>query len=71
MLDCTYTYLHCQVKRYFVIGALDALSFQHLLFLAGDAILGDYQFYPGYTVFLSKSHVTELHDLEKRTGHSF
>jgi diadenosine tetraphosphate (Ap4A) HIT family hydrolase len=32
---------------------------------SGYVVLGDFQFYPGYTVFLSKVHVTELHNLGK------
>lgn len=30
---------------------------------AGYVVLGDYQFYKGYTLFLSKIHVSELHEL--------
>ncbi len=29
----------------------------------GYAVFGDYQFYPGYSLFLSKIHAEELHDL--------
>ena len=29
----------------------------------GYVVLGDYQFYKGYTLFLAKNHVTELHEL--------
>jgi len=29
----------------------------------GYIVLGDYQFFRGYTLLLSKQHVTELHDL--------
>lgn len=32
---------------------------------SGYVALGDFQFYPGYTVFLSKVHATELHLLPK------
>lgn len=32
---------------------------------SGYAVMGDFQFYPGYTVFLSKIHATELHELSK------
>jgi diadenosine tetraphosphate (Ap4A) HIT family hydrolase len=32
---------------------------------SGYAVMGDFQFYPGYTVFLSKVHAVELHELEK------
>lgn len=31
---------------------------------SGYVVLGDHQFYKGYTLFLSKKHVTELHELE-------
>lgn len=34
-------------------------------FPSGYAVLGDFQFYTGYTVFLSKTHATELHQLDK------
>jgi len=30
----------------------------------GYVVLGDYQFYKGYTVFLCKEHKTELHQLD-------
>lgn len=30
----------------------------------GYVVIGDYQFYKGYTLFLCKSHVAELHELE-------
>lgn len=30
----------------------------------GYVVLGDYQFYKGYTLFLGKKHVTELHELD-------
>jgi diadenosine tetraphosphate (Ap4A) HIT family hydrolase len=30
----------------------------------GYIVLGDYQFFRGYTLFLCKQHVPELHDLE-------
>lgn len=32
---------------------------------SGYAVMGDFQFYPGYTIFLSKVHAVELHDLNK------
>lgn len=32
---------------------------------SGYAVMGDFQFYPGYTIFLSKIHAVELHDLDK------
>ncbi len=31
----------------------------------GYVVLGDYQFYKGYTIFISKAHVMELHELEE------
>lgn len=31
----------------------------------GYVVLGDYQFYKGYTLFLSKTHVDELHKLKQ------
>lgn len=31
---------------------------------SGYAVLADYQFYKGYTLFLAKSHVEELHELK-------
>lgn len=31
----------------------------------GYVVLGDYQRFPGYTLFLCKRHATELHQLEK------
>lgn len=31
----------------------------------GYVVLGDFQFYKGYTLFLSKIHKQELHELEK------
>lgn len=34
-------------------------------FPSGYAVLGDFQFYPGYTILLSKVHATELHQLSK------
>lgn len=30
---------------------------------SGYVVMGDYQFYKGYTVFLSKIHASELHEL--------
>ena len=30
----------------------------------GYVVIGDYQFYKGYTLFLSKKHITELHELD-------
>lgn len=30
----------------------------------GYVVLGDFQYYKGYTLFLSKTHVEELHELE-------
>lgn len=34
-------------------------------FPSGYAVMGDFQFYHGYTVFLSKTHAVELHELSK------
>jgi diadenosine tetraphosphate (Ap4A) HIT family hydrolase len=31
----------------------------------GYAVMGDFQFYNGYTIFMSKTHATELHELKK------
>ena len=33
----------------------------------GFVVLGDYQFYQGYTLFLSKNHKKELHELDQKT----
>lgn len=30
----------------------------------GYVVIGDHQYYPGYTLFLCKQHVGELHDLD-------
>jgi diadenosine tetraphosphate (Ap4A) HIT family hydrolase len=35
-------------------------------FSTGYAVMGDFQFYNGYTIFLSKKHATELHELDKK-----
>lgn len=32
-------------------------------FESGYAVLGDYQYFPGYSVFLSKAHVEDLEEL--------
>lgn len=32
----------------------------------GYVVMGDHQYYRGYTLFLSKDHVSELHELEDR-----
>jgi len=37
----------------------------------GYVVLGDYQFYQGYTLFLSKIHVNELHDLKPQIRNTF
>ncbi len=37
----------------------------------GYVVLGDYQFYKGYTVFICKKHVTELHQLETKFKNQF
>lgn len=34
-------------------------------FPSGYAVMGDFQFYNGYTIFMSKVHAVELHDLGK------
>jgi len=33
---------------------------------SGYVVMADYQFYKGYTLFLSKSHARELHELKDR-----
>ncbi|HEX6462206.1 MAG TPA: HIT family protein [Candidatus Saccharimonadales bacterium] len=33
---------------------------------SGYAVMGDFQFYHGYTIFLSKTHAIELHELSKK-----
>lgn len=33
----------------------------------GYVVLGDFQFYKGYALFLCKKHVSELHELEQNT----
>lgn len=37
----------------------------------GYVVLGDFQCYKGYTVFLSKTHVEELHELEEQVKIKF
>lgn len=37
----------------------------------GYVVLGDHQFYKGYTLFLCKKHVNELHELDKGFRRSF
>jgi diadenosine tetraphosphate (Ap4A) HIT family hydrolase len=37
----------------------------------GYIVVGDYQFYRGYTLFLCKQHVTELHELEENFRKQF
>ena len=32
----------------------------------GYVVIGDHQYFEGYTLFLSKEHVTELHQLDPR-----
>lgn len=45
------------------------LSNQNKFFVAeletGYVVVGDFQFYKGYTLFLCKEHKTELHNLDK------
>ena len=38
---------------------------------SGYAVIGDFQFYHGYTIFLSKIHATELHELPKTDRSQF
>jgi len=38
---------------------------------SGYIVLGDYQFYEGYTLFLSKTHTDELHKLDKSMRSQF
>lgn len=33
----------------------------------GYVVIGDHQYFAGYSLFLAKEHVTELHHLEKKT----
>ncbi len=37
----------------------------------GYVVLGDYQFFKGYTLFLCKNHVFELHELESEFKNKF
>lgn len=37
----------------------------------GYVVLGDFQFYKGYTLFLCKKHVSELHYLDKKFKKKF
>ncbi len=37
----------------------------------GYIVFGDHQFYKGYTLFLSKNHVNELHELDPSTNLQF
>ncbi len=37
----------------------------------GYVVIGDYQFYHGYTLFLCKQHVTELHFLDEEFKQKF
>ncbi len=37
----------------------------------GYVVLGDHQFFHGYTLFLSKLHITELHELDEETRRQF
>lgn len=39
--------------------------------ISGYVVLGDYQFYRGYTLLLSKIHVDELHKLDHKTRQQF
>lgn len=40
-------------------------------FSSGYAVLADHQFYPGYTIFLSKTHTDELHKLKAQDRMQF
>src|SRR5256885_1637309 len=40
-------------------------------FSTGYAVISKYQYYKGYTLFLSKDHVTELHFLSSRKRKNF
>lgn len=37
----------------------------------GYVVIGDFQFYKGYTLFLCKEHVSELHELELKFRRKF
>ena len=37
----------------------------------GYVVLGDHQYFKGYTLFLAKQHVRELHDLDPETRLAF
>lgn len=37
----------------------------------GYIVLGDHQYWPGYTLFLAKKHVSELHELPKPERNTF
>lgn len=37
----------------------------------GYVVIGDFQYFKGYTVFLSKEHKTELHQLESKQKFTF
>lgn len=37
----------------------------------GYAVIGDFQFYKGYALFLCKEHVNELHELESKFRQKF
>lgn len=47
----------------------------HPLFIkelpTGYLVLGDFQFYPGYCIFLCKRHANELHELPKEFRYQF
>lgn len=40
-------------------------------FSTGFVVLGDHQYWPGYTLFLAKKHVSELHELSKSERDTF
>ena len=37
----------------------------------GYIVIGDHQYFAGYSLFLAKEHVTELYHLEKETQNPF
>ena len=37
----------------------------------GYVVIGDYQFFKGYTVFICKKHIAELHQLEENFRYKF
>ena len=37
----------------------------------GYVVIGDHQYFEGYTLFLAKEHVTELHHMELQSNFAF